>query len=90
MKFVNIGDYWNNETIENIANLLHEYQDLFLKSFLDMKGIVGELFKMNIPLKLYGKPIRQRPYRLNPKCKEKVKAELDRMIEFGIIDTIAN
>jgi hypothetical protein len=27
-KFVNIGDYWNEETIENIVDLLREYQDL--------------------------------------------------------------
>ena len=24
-----IGDYWDDETVGHIANLLHEYQDLF-------------------------------------------------------------
>jgi hypothetical protein len=28
-KFTNIGDYWNEETVEKIVDLLHEYQDLF-------------------------------------------------------------
>ena len=28
-KFTNIGDYWNDETIENITYLLHKYQYLF-------------------------------------------------------------
>jgi hypothetical protein len=28
-KFANIGDYWNEETVEKIVDLLHEYQDLF-------------------------------------------------------------
>jgi len=38
-----------------------------------MKGIARELGKMKIPLKLGVKLVRQRPYRLNPKYKEKVK-----------------
>jgi hypothetical protein len=50
-KFMNIGDYWNDETVENIADLLHEYQDLFPTTFSEMKGIVGELGEMKIPFK---------------------------------------
>jgi hypothetical protein len=88
-KFTNIGDYWNDETVEKIADLLHKYQDLFPTTFSEMKGIAGELGEMKIPLKPDAKPVRQRPYRLNPKYKEKVKAELDRMIEVGIIEPIA-
>lgn len=65
-KFANIGDYWNVETVEKIADLLHEYPDLFPTTLLEMKGIVGELGKMKIPLKPDAKPVRQRPYRLNP------------------------
>jgi hypothetical protein len=89
LKFANIGDYWNDETVENIADLLRKYQDLFSTTFSEMKGIAGELGEMKIPLKPYSKPVRQRPCRLNPKCKEKVKAELDRMIESGIIEPVA-
>jgi hypothetical protein len=32
-KFVNIGDYWNDETIQKIIDLLCEYQDLFPTTF---------------------------------------------------------
>jgi hypothetical protein len=88
-KFANIGDYWNDETMEKIADLLCEYQDIFPTTFSEMKGIAGELGEMKIPLKPDAKPVRQRPYRLNPKYKEKVKAELDRMIEAGIIEPVA-
>jgi len=42
-----------------------------------MKGIVGELGEMNIPLKLDAKSVRQRPYRLNLNYKERVKEEID-------------
>ena len=30
LKFSNIGDYWDNKTMEQITDLLHEFQDLFL------------------------------------------------------------
>jgi hypothetical protein len=32
-KFTNIGDYWNEETVEKIVDLLREYQDLFPTTF---------------------------------------------------------
>jgi hypothetical protein len=51
-----------------------------------MKGIVGDLGKMNIPLKPGAKPVRQRTYRLNPKYKEKVKVEIDKMLDARIIE----
>jgi len=51
-----------------------------------MKGIVGDLGVMKITLKLNVKPEKQRPYHLNPKYKEKVHKELDKMLEVGIIE----
>jgi len=43
---------------------------------------------MKIHLQLGAKPVRQIPYRLNPKYKQKVRIELDRMLEVGIIEPI--
>jgi hypothetical protein len=43
---------------------------------------------MKIPLKPYARPVKQRPYILNPKYKEKMKIELDRMLEAGIIEHV--
>jgi hypothetical protein len=51
MNFAQIGDYYSDETVEKIVELLHEYQDLLPKTFLEMKGIEGDLGEMNIPLK---------------------------------------
>ena len=31
--FANIGDYWNEETMGKITDLLHEFQDLFPTKF---------------------------------------------------------
>jgi hypothetical protein len=46
-----IGDNWDEKTVESIAELLHEYSDLFPKKFTEMKGIVGEMGEMMIPLR---------------------------------------
>jgi hypothetical protein len=63
-KFAQICNYLNDETVEKIVDLLHEYHDLFPTTFLEMKGIAGELGEMKIPLKPDAKLVRQRPYRL--------------------------
>jgi hypothetical protein len=38
-----------------------------------MKGVAGELGEMKNPQRTDARPIRQRPYRLNPVYKHKVK-----------------
>jgi hypothetical protein len=84
-KMAIIGDYWVEKTLERITKLLHEYNDLFPKTFIDIKGIEGEIGEMNIPLKTKARTVRQRPYRLNLVYKKKVKEKIDRMLEVGII-----
>ena len=54
-----------------------------------MKGISGELGEMRIFLKLDAKPVKQRPYRLKPMYKKKVKVEIDRILEAKIIEPAA-
>jgi hypothetical protein len=53
-----------------------------------MKGIKGPMGEMRIPLKPDEKPVKQRPYKLNPKYKEKVKTDLNRMLEERISEPI--
>jgi hypothetical protein len=40
---------------------------------------------MKIELKPGSRPVRNRPYCLNPRIKEKVKKEIDKMLEAGLI-----
>ena len=68
-KYATIGDYWDEEMVRKVTQLLHEYQDIFLTKFLEMKGILGDIGVIKIPLKLDAKPVKQRPYRMNPKYK---------------------
>ena len=87
-KIASIGNHWDNRTIGQVADLLQEYQDLFPMKFEDMKGILGDLGVMRIPLKEGAKPVKQRPYQLNPRYKEKVRKELDKMLALGIIEPV--
>jgi hypothetical protein len=87
-KLANVGDYWDVATIDKITKLLHEYQDLFPTKFTDMNGIKEPMGEMRIPFKQNARLFKKRLYRLNPKYKEKVKIELDRMLEAGIIEPV--
>ena len=87
-KIASIGNYWDDKTIGQIVDLLQEYQDLFPMKFEDMKGILGDLGVMKSPLKEGAKPVKQHPYRLNPRYKEKFRKELDKMLAVGIIELV--
>ena len=43
---------------------------------------------MRISLKQDARPVKQRPYRLNPRYKEKVKDEIDKMLVACIIEPV--
>ena len=59
-KFSNIGDYWDEDTVDKVMNLLREYQDLFPTKFSDRNGIVGALGAMKINLNLNARPVKER------------------------------
>ena len=65
-KFSSVGDYWDEETMERITDLLHQFQDLFPTKLLEMKEILGDHREMKTVLKPYVKLVQQRLYHLNP------------------------
>lgn len=83
-KITSMGDYWDEQATKEIFDLLHEYQDLFLASVEELKGIQGSLGEMKIALRSNAQPVEHRPYRLNPRVKEKVKREINKMLEVGM------
>jgi len=88
LKYAMLGDYWDNTTMEKVVELLREYWDLFPTKITELEGILGDWGMMKITLKLDGKPVKQWPYRLNPKYKAKVCEELDKMLAAGIIEPV--
>lgn len=61
---------------------------MFPTNFTELKGIIGDLGIIKITLKLDAKLVNQTPYHLNPKYKEKVHLELDKMLMVGIIEPV--
>jgi len=61
---------------------------LFTTKFAKLKGIIEDLGIMKITLKPDAKSVKKRPYHLNPKYKEKVHLELDKMLMVGIIEPV--
>jgi hypothetical protein len=57
-KLVNVGDYWDDATIDKTTKLLHEYRDLFPTKFTNLKGIKGSMGEMKIPLKPDARPVK--------------------------------
>ena len=53
-----------------------------------MKGISGDLCEMKIPPNPDAKPIKNWPYMLNLRYKEKVKEEFKRMLDAWIIEPV--
>jgi hypothetical protein len=84
-KIALVGDYWDEQTSQEIQSLLREYEDFFPKTFLELKGIKGVMGEMKIELKPRSKPVRHRPYHLNPRVKENFKKDIDKMLEAGLI-----
>lgn len=79
-KITIIGNYWDEEITSYIFYLLRGYQDLFPNIFSKMKGIAGEWGQIKLPFKSNTNHVKKRPYRLNPKYKETVKEEIDKML----------
>ena len=57
-KYATIRDYWDEEMVCKVTELLHEYQDLFPTKFSEMKGILGDIGVMKIPLIEDVKPVK--------------------------------
>ena len=74
--------------VSKVTQLLHEYQNLFSTNLSEIKGILGDIGVIKIPLKPDANPVKQCPYRMNPKYKEKVRMKLDKMLATGLIEVV--
>ena len=72
-KMARIGDYWSEQQMIEIVDLLKEYQDVFARDYKDLKGLVEEKGEMKIDLLPQATPIKKRPYKLAHNYKEIVK-----------------
>lgn len=81
----NIGDYWIYIEIAQILDLMKEFQDIFPMYYHEMKGLHPSLGRMLIKLREGDKPLKKRTYKLNHNMCTKVKIEIEKMLESGVI-----
>jgi hypothetical protein len=74
--------------MKEVHNMLQECVDLFSKTFSKLEGIKGAMGEMKIELKPGSRPLKHTLYRLNPRIKEKVKKEVDKMLAARLIFSI--
>lgn len=61
---------------------------MFAWSYKDLKDVPPKIKMRHIDLIEVAKPVKQSPYRMNPKYKKRVKVELDKVLELGYINEI--
>ena len=68
-----------------IFQTLKEYRGVFAWTYKDLKGVDPTICQHTIPMKLEAKPVKLRPYTYNETFANKIKAEIDRLIEANFI-----
>lgn len=64
---------------------IQEFEDSFPAFVAELKGIIRELGEMKIVPKPNANSVKHWSYRLNPRVKEKVKKDIDKLWEAGLI-----
>ncbi|KAL2634749.1 hypothetical protein R1flu_006228 [Riccia fluitans] len=73
------------EERQQYVNLLHEFEDVLAADYRDMKCIPPEIAEHRIDLLPNTRPLRSQRYQLNPNYAERVKKELDKLLEARFI-----
>ena len=68
-----------------LLQTLIEYRDVFAWTYKDLKGVDPTICQHTIPMKLEAKPVKLQPYTYNETFANKIKAEIDRLIEANFI-----
>ena len=77
----NLDDGFKSELIK----LLREYVDCFAWNYTEMPGLSRELVEHRLPIKPGFRPHKQAPRRFNPLMYDRIKAEINRLLEAGFI-----
>ena len=76
------------EKVRKYSEFVDEFSDTFAWSYDELKGIPRETMEHRIPLISGVKSIRQKERRMNPKLQLVVKAELERLLNVGLIKPV--
>ena len=70
--------------VELIA-LLKEYVDCFAWDYTEMPGLSRELVEHRLPIKKGFRPFKQKPHRFNSTIYDRIKEEINRLLQAGFI-----
>jgi hypothetical protein len=84
-KNINIYDGLSSKEFPAWHKFFKAIKSAFAWTYKDFKGVPAEICKHQISLENNVKPIRQRPYRLNPKYLLMVQEEIKKLLECGFI-----
>src|SRR3954469_15602668 len=73
-----------------LIRLLKEYKDCFAWDYNEMPGLSRQGVEHRLPLNPGKKPIKQLPRRFAPEVMEKIKVEIERLLESKFIRTARN
>ena len=84
-KLVKIAQDLSPDKEVKLIQTLRDYMDVFAWTYKDLKGVDPTICQHTIPMKLEAKPIKLRPYAYNETFANKIKVELDKLIEANFI-----
>jgi hypothetical protein len=84
LNFLHEKPVQENETPEEINELLLTYKDLFVQHFTEIPGI--QFQQCTIKLKPDATPVACRMPRYSPEQREVIKGEIDKMLDAGVIE----
>jgi hypothetical protein len=89
-KTLNINPHLTDAETQQLTKLLQENKEAFAWDYTNMKGISPELCTHRIYIKDDCRPICQPQRRMNPKLKEILKEELQKLLNAGFIYPISD
>ena len=68
-----------------LIQTLKEHRDVFAWSYKDLKGVDADICQHTIPMREDAKPCKQRPYTYNENFANKIKEEINKLLEAEFI-----
>ena len=84
-RMVNIATDLSPDEEELLVKTLREYKDVFAWSYKDLKGVDASICQHTIPMREDAKPRKQRPYTYNDTFGNKIKEEINKLLEAEFI-----
>ena len=75
----------SQEEEELLISTLKKYNDIFAWSYKDLKGVDPKICQHTIPMREDAKPSKQRPYTYNENFANKIKEEIDKLLNAKFI-----